>query len=81
MRPRSYDKYGNKIYTGRGSMHTIVTPETKKGKGRWSYCNEDQRLVDKCLNCTNKKCNGDCLEFREFRRQLMAENKKYRKIV
>lgn len=81
MKPRVYDKYGNKVLAGRGAISVSLTPEEKKGKGRWSYCNEDPRLVNKCLTCTSEKCNGDCADFRAYRKQLMAEKKKYRKMV
>lgn len=74
MKPRGYDKYGNRVYAGRGIIHTVDTEEKAKS-GRWGFCNEDPRLVNKCLTCPSTKCNGDCAEFRAYRKQLKNEKK------
>lgn len=29
---------------------------------------EEQRIIDICLNCTKKKCNGNCEEFRRSKK-------------
>mgnify|MGYP003303615961 CR=1 FL=1 len=37
---------------------------------------QPQELIDFCTNCRKKKCNGDCTDFRKFRKKFRKESKK-----
>lgn len=37
--------------------------------------NDDQRLIDFCLECTKKKCYGDCTEFNLYK-SIISRRKK-----
>lgn len=40
---------------------------------------DDKVVVDYCLNCTNKDCNGNCDKIRtiKYRRQVELERERY----
>lgn len=68
-------KYTSEYIKGAYGYGIIQETQEKEKSGRWAICNEDPRLVNKCLSCKKTKCNGDCADFRAYRKQLKKEKK------
>lgn len=47
-----------------------LAPKQNERTSYYEPVETDKRLIDFCLNCTKKKCNGNCPDFIDFRRNL-----------
>lgn len=51
-------------HTGKVKLARTGTEEKRRRhRDTFGRDNDDQRLIDFCLQCTKKKCNGNCYEY------------------
>ena len=54
--------------------HIRLAPKISDGERIKPISKEEQRLIDICLECKKKKCNGNCKEIRRAKNETKIRN-------